>query len=217
MNAQGRGGGESVRCRRGRRRVWGLAVSACKRSAIVVLCLSVALLAATPWLPLRGDNHLRVLCIGLGSGGLFLGLLRWWSPGSLRDSAPPALARRYYREFGPPMLVYVALMLCWKRLLDSVDAGWARVLIALLPALLVALVIRAVARFVRDSDEMQRRIELESIAIAAGLVSGGYMTAGFLQAAGMIALSASAAMLWVLPLLCATYGLAKGVNARRYQ
>lgn len=192
-------------------------MSRCKRSAIAVLCLSVVLLAVSPWLPLRSDAYLRGLVMGLGVGGLCLALMLWWSPGSLRDSAPPALARRYYREFGLPMLLYVGVMLCWKRLLGSVDADWARVLIALLPALLVALVIRAVARFVRDSDEMQRRIELESISIAAGLVGGGYMTAGFLQAADMIALPASAAMLWVFPALCATYGIVKGVNARRYQ
>lgn len=176
------------------------------------------MLAATSSLRLlRGDDYFRGLWLGLCIGGIFLALMLWWSSGSMRDSAVPALARRYYREMGLPMLMYVAVMLCWKRLLDRVDADWARVLIALLPALLVALVIRAVARFVRDSDEMQRRIELESIAIAAALVSGGYMTAGFLQAAGMIALPASAAMLWVFPLLCATYGIAKGVNARRYQ
>ncbi|MEB1529488.1 hypothetical protein [Xanthomonas sp. WHRI 7945] len=190
----------------------------CRRSAIIVLCVSMVMLAATSSLRLlRGDDYFRGLWLGLCIGGIFLALMLWWSSGSMRDSAVPALARRYYREMGLPMLMYIAVMLCWKRLLDSVDADWARVLIALLPAVLVALVIRAVARFVRDSDEMQRRIELESIAIAAALVSGGYMTAGFLQAAGMIALPASAAMLWVFPLLCATYGIAKGVNARRYQ
>nr|WP_241092910.1 hypothetical protein [Xanthomonas bonasiae] len=207
-----------VPARDGRRCGRGAAVNRCKRSAIVVLGVSVALLAVTPWLRLlRGDDYFRGLWFGLCIGGIFLALMLWWSPGSLRDSAPPALARRYYREFGLPMLLYVGVMLCWRRLLGSVEADWARVLIALLPALLVALVIRAVARFVRDSDEMQRRIELESIAIAAGLVAGGYMTAGFLQAAGTIAVPAAAAMLWVFPLLCATYGIAKGVNARRYQ
>ncbi|WP_369942236.1 hypothetical protein [Xanthomonas medicagonis] len=191
-------------------------MSGCKRAAIVALCVSLAMLLATPWLPLQHDNYLRGIWVGVAVGGLFLAPLLWWSPGGLRDSAPPALARRYYREFGLPMLFYVGVMLCWKRLLGSVDAHWLRVVVALLPALLVALVIRAVARFVRDSDEMQRRIELESIAIAAALVSGGYMAAGFLQAAEMIALPASAAMLWVFPLLCMTYGIAKSVNARRY-
>ncbi|MDL5364281.1 hypothetical protein QSH18_01545 [Xanthomonas sp. NCPPB 2654] len=190
----------------------------CKRSAIIVLCVSVVMLAATSSLRLlRGDDYFRGLWLGLCIGGIFLALMLWWSSGSMRDSAVPALARRYYRELGPPMLIYVAVMLCWRRLLSSVETDWARVLIALLPALLVALVIRAVTRFVRDSDEMQRRIELESIAIAAALVSGGYMTAGFLQAAGTIAVPATVAMMWVFPLLCATYGIAKGVNARRYQ
>lgn len=112
---------------------------------------------------------------------------------------------------------YVVVMLFWRYLLTHVNPDWARVLIALLPAVLVVLVIRAVARFVRDSDEMQRRIELEAIAIAAGLVSGAYMTAGFLQAAQLIDIPASAAMLWVFPLLCAIYGISKVINARRFE
>lgn len=90
-------------------------------------------------------------------------------------------------------------------------------LIALLPAVLVVPVIRAVARYVRDSDEMDRRIELEAIAIAAGLVSGAYMTARFLQAAELIDVPASAAMLWVFPLLCAIYGITKSIHARRFE
>ncbi len=69
----------------------------------------------------------------------------------------------------------------------------------------------------RDSDEMQRRIELEAIAIAAGLVSGAYMTAGFLQAAELIDVPASAAMLWVFPLLCVIYGITKSIHARRFE
>ncbi|MDY4295621.1 MULTISPECIES: hypothetical protein [unclassified Xanthomonas] len=189
----------------------------CRRNAIVVLCVSLALLAAGAWLPLGGSDYLRGVCMGVGIGGLFMALLMWWSRGSLADSAPRALARRYYREFFPPMGAYVVVMLFWKRLLDSVDVHWLRVVVALLPALTLALVIRAVARFVRDSDELQRRIELESIAIAAGLTCGVYMAAGFLQAAQVITVPASSAMLWVFPALCMTYGVVKVANARRYQ
>ncbi|MEE7547142.1 hypothetical protein HF319_08940 [Xanthomonas sp. Kuri4-1] len=195
-------------------------MSRCRRAALLAFVVSVAMLAlaaAAPWLPLSMDAYTRGLCAGLGAGGVFLALLMWLSPGSLRDSASPALARRYSREFGVPMALYVGVMLCWKRLLDGVDAHWARVLVALLPALLMVLVIRAVARYVRDSDEMQRRIELESIAIAAGLVAAVYMAAGFLQSAGLIAVPAAVAMLWVFPALCMTYGIAKGVTARRFQ
>jgi len=154
--------------------------------------------------------------VGVGVGALLAALMMWWAPASLRDSAPAALSRQYYRDFVPPMAAYVVVMLVWKQLLDAVDARWLRVLVALLPAVLVMLVIRAVARYVRDADEMQRRIELESVSIAAGLVAAVYMTAGFLQSAGVIAVPATAAMLWVFPALCASYGIVKLVIARRY-
>lgn len=193
-------------------------MSGYRRGAIVALCIGLALLlagVAGHWL-WRLDDYWFGLLMGCGTGALIAAVMMWWTPGSLRDSAPPALARRYYREFFPPMAVYVVVMMVWKHLLDAVDARWLRLLIALLPALLVVLVIRAMARYVRDSDELQRRIELESVAIAAGLVCGGYMTAGFLQSAGLIAVPAVVAMLWVFPALCATYGFTKIVIARRY-
>ena len=40
---------------------------------------------------------------------------------------------------------------------------------------------RAFVRYVRGSDEMQRRIELESGASAGLVVSGAYLAAGFLH------------------------------------
>ncbi|APO95557.1 hypothetical protein [Xanthomonas vesicatoria] len=191
----------------------------CKRNALLLAGLGVVLIGSgllglVHWLPLT--DYMAGLSIGIGLIYLALSLLMWISRSVMRDSARPALARRYHREFGVPMALYVGVMLVWRYLLAHVAADWTRVLIALLPALLVVLVIRAVARYVRDSDEMQRRIELEAIAIAAGLVSGGYMAAGFLQAARLIDLPASAAMLCVFPLLCAIYGITKGIHARRF-
>jgi hypothetical protein len=115
------------------------------------------------------------------------------------------------------MAGYIAVMLLWKQLLGLVQAPWLRLLVALLPALLVLWVMRAFVRFVRDSDELQRRIELESGAVAALLISAGYMAAGFVQMAGLIEVPAKLAMLWVFPSLCFTYGAAKVFIARRYQ
>jgi hypothetical protein len=63
---------------------------------------------------------------------------------------------------------------------------------------------------------MQRRIELESGAVAGLMVSAGYMAAGFLQSADLIAVPAKVAMLWVFPMLCFTYGIAKVFISRRY-
>ncbi|KAB7764225.1 hypothetical protein [Xanthomonas maliensis] len=192
----------------------------CRRNAGLLLGLgmvSLSIAAVHQWLPFQLSSYLLGVLVGVGIGGLFGALMLWLMPGDLNDSAPRALIRRYYREFFPPMFAYVVVMLGWHRLLQLVPPGWPRVLVALLPAGLLLLVIRAVARYVRDSDELQRRIELEAIAIATGLVCGAYMTGGFLQAAQLIDVPAAAAMLWVFPALCATYGITKGLTARRYQ
>ncbi|OOW64616.1 hypothetical protein Xmlh_21175 [Xanthomonas axonopodis pv. melhusii] len=195
-------------------------MTSCKRKALLVFCLGLAFLGIGLlglWQVLPLNNYLAGLSAGIGGSCMLLSVPMWLMRGSMRDSARPMLAQRYYREFGIPMVLYVLVMLFWRYLLGHVGSNWARVLIALLPAVLVVLVIRAVARYVRDSDEMQRRIELEAIAIAAGLVSGAYMTAGFLQAAELIDVPASAAMLWVFPLLCAIYGITKSIHARRFE
>lgn len=192
-------------------------MSGCRRKAIGLLLGALALLLlSAAGRALGWSGYLLGLLVGTGTGLLIAAVLAWFAPASLGDSATPALKRQYYRDFVPPMAAYVLVMLGWKRLLDLVALPWLRVLVALLPALLVVLVIRAMARYVRDADELQRRIELESVAIAAALVAGGYMTAGFLQSAGLIVVPAAVAMLWVFPLQCMSYGISKIVIARRY-
>ena len=194
-------------------------MTTCQRKAIIALVLGLACLALGTIGHLQhwpmSDRILGMLA-GFGAGGVFSAALMWWMP-DMSDAVPKALARRYYRELTPPMLGYVAVMLAWKQLLGAVDAAWLRLLIALVPGLLIAWIMRAFVRYVRDSDEMQRRIELESGAISGLLVSGVYMAAGFVQMAGLIDVPAKAAMLWVFPLFCFAYGIIKVVNARRYQ
>lgn len=178
-----------------------------------VVCLGIPTLSAALGWPLTDMS--RGLWVGLGVGGAFGSLLVWCLP-DMSDSVPRALSRRYLRELMPAIAVYVGVMLVWRRLLGMVDATWLRVVVALLPVLLVAWVMRAFVRYVRDSDEMQRRIELESGAIAALLLSGAYMAAGFLQTAAIIDVPAKVAMLWVFPLLSVMYGVVKVFIARRY-
>lgn len=195
------------------------ALTSCKRAALVVaalslLALGVAVLANLGLLPL--DDNVRGFAMGLGASGLLPALLLWFTPGDFRDSAPRALMRRYYREFFPPMACYFVVMLMWKRLIAGVDIVWLRVLVALLPAAFIALAIRAIARYVRDSDELQRRIELESVGIAAGLASMACMAAGFLQSAKLIELRADMAMLLVFPAICVFYGVARIFIGLRY-
>src|SRR4029079_19647390 len=111
---------------------------------------------------------------------------------------------------------YVLVMLVWKRLLDAVDPTWLKVVIALFPALLVCWVLRAFVKYVRESDEMQRRIELESGSIAAMLVAAGYLGAGFLQSAKLIDIPSGPALIMVFPAMCFFYGIVKIFVGKRY-
>src|SRR3990167_9113801 len=161
-----------------------------------------------------GDRFLGILA-GFGAGAVFSSVLLWFMPDA-GGGMPKALMRRYYREFIPAMAGYIAVMLVWKKLLDWVQAPALRVLVSLLPALLILWIMRAFVRYVSDSDELQRRIELESGAVAGLAVSAGYMAAGFLQTAHLIDIPSKVARLWGFPMLCFTYGIAKVFVARRY-
>lgn len=190
----------------------------CRRKALIAAAVSLPLLAlvwaaqAQGW-PVR--PHLLGGLAGLGAGGLVASVILWFTP-DMNDAVSKRLMARYHREMWPAMGAYVLVMFGWKRLLGLVEATWLRVLVALLPALLVLWVMRAFVRYVRDSDELQRRIELESGAVAALLVSAIYLGAGFLQTAKLIDIPARAAMLWVFPMLCLFYGIVRTVNGRRY-
>ena len=132
------------------------------------------------------------------------------------DTGTPALRRRYLREFMPAMAAYVVTLFASVWLLKHVDAPGLRALVALLPVPAIAMAMRAIVRAIRDADELQRRIELEAVSIATAFVSLGYLAAGFLQAAKVVDIPASAAMIWVFPLVCLTYGIAKAAVSRRY-
>ena len=126
-----------------------------------------------------------------------------------------ALEKRYRRELGIAMLAYVIVMLTVWPLVRSTDSSALRVLVCVAPLLPLAYLLRAMLRHVRDSDELQRRLHLEALAIAAMIVSFASMTAGFLVAAKVIALDGSV-LLWVLPVFAFLFGLLRGWLAWRY-
>ena len=190
----------------------------CRRRALY--CLAGGLLAfglawASSSLGWGWPARLNGFLAGLGFGGVFAAVLLWFTPDT-SDAMPKKLARRYQREVAIAMGAYVLVMLFWKQALGLFDATWLKVIVALFPALLVCWVMRAFVNYVRDSDEMQRRIELESSAIAAMLVAAVYLGAGFLQSARLIALPATLALIGMFPALCLFYGLTKIFVSRRY-
>ena len=153
---------------------------------------------------------------GVGFGLMFAGFMRWRLPDGC-DESTPALRRRYLREFTPAMAAYVVLLFVSVGLLKRVEEPVLRAIVALLPVPPVGFVVRALMRYIRDADELQRQIELESMSLATALVSMLYLAGGFLQMAKVIDVPAGPAMFWVFPLVCLAYGLVKTVVARRYR
>ena len=177
----------------------------------LLLAAAVAQVMRPVWLP----DFFRGLLFGLGGSLVLAGVLKSRLP-DMGDVSTPALRRRYMREFLPAMAAYVVMLFVSVWLLKRIDAPALRAVVALLPVPGVAMAMRAMLRHIRDTDELQRRIEVESIGIATALVSLGYLGAGFLQSAKVIDIPSSAAMIWVFPLVCVVYGLAKTVVSKRY-
>lgn len=129
-----------------------------------------------------------------------------------------AVHKRYLREFIPAMVAYALLILLYGVLVPKTESMWWRALLAVLPLLPVALVIRAMVRVIRDQDELERRIDLEAVAIAAMLTGFGYFSFGLLLSAGVAFPVASADIaIWVLPCLFGGFGMTKYLVARRYR
>lgn len=129
-----------------------------------------------------------------------------------------AAHKRYLRELMLAMSAYAGLILLYGYLVPRTDSVVWRVVLAILPLLPVLLAIRAMIRVLRDQDELERRIDLEAIAIAAMLTGFGYFSLGLLLSADVgWRLAPDALAIWVLPCLFGSFGVAKCLIARRYR
>lgn len=187
---------------------------------VVIGLAALALAGAGRWLLSWPDDAVGTW-VGIGVGyllgaALFLLVPRWWRQHCDDMYAQPA-GRRYLRALWPIMVGYslTLFLSIWlvKRGIESVPL---RAVVAVLPVLPIALLMRAALRYLREIDELQRRIETEAIGIASLLVSLLFFAGGLLQKAKVVDIDAAMAMIWVFPLLCAIYGIAKMVLARRY-
>lgn len=187
----------------------------------VAIALGAFALAAAGRFLLAWPDNVVGMWAGIGAGyllgaALFLLMPRWWRSHCDDMYAQPA-GRRYLRALWPALVAYsltlFASILLIKRGIEPVPL---RGLVAVLPVLPIGWMMLAALRYLREIDELQRRIETEAIGIASLLVSMLYFAGGLLQKAKVIDLDAAMAMIWVFPLLCAAYGIAKMVLTRRY-
>jgi len=128
--------------------------------------------------------------------------------------------RTYLKTFIPAMLAYVLVLFCSILILKKIglDASvYLRALLSLAPVVPILFVCNALIRFLRDSDELERKIELEAIAMS-GLFTGLlFLCLGFLANSKLIYLDGASVAIWVFPCLFGLYGIAKCIASWRYR
>lgn len=122
-------------------------------------------------------------------------------------------ARTYTIQFLGAMVAYVILLFVSIYLLENNPTAPWRGVVAALPAIPTLLGLLAFIRFLGRMDEMQRRIQFDAIAFAAGATAILTFTWGLLENAGFPHIS----LIWVLPLMAVLWGIATGASAARYR
>ena len=88
--------------------------------------------------------------------------------------------KRYLLEFGGAMALYVVLLFVSIYILQAIGIGSPtplRIVVALLPMIATGFIMLAALRFFRRMDELEKRIQLDSLAVA--FVGTAFITFGF--------------------------------------
>lgn len=121
--------------------------------------------------------------------------------------------RAYAIEFGSAMAAYAIVLIVSITLVqNNPQAAW-RVPVAVAPVVPAFFALLAFVRALGRMDELQRRIQLDAIALAFGATAILTFTYGFLQNVGFPAIS----WIWIVPGMMVLYGLGSAFSAWRYR
>lgn len=123
--------------------------------------------------------------------------------------------KRYEQHVMAAMLAYMAVLLVAFSLVRTATNVPLKAALALAPVLPVLWLIAVIWRRIRDSDELEQRVHLVALGVATAVTGAATLVGGFLAAGGVIRLDGDV-LIWVFPLLIASYGAARSVVARRY-
>lgn len=128
--------------------------------------------------------------------------------------SPKIAARRYQTQMAVSLVMYMVVLSACLQFLKGVSAGPWRIVLALLPLLPLLWAFRAVIQYLARADELQRRVQLEALSIAAGATAFLCLTYGFLEdLAGFPHLS----MWWGFVVVDLVWGAAAFFLWRRYK
>lgn len=122
--------------------------------------------------------------------------------------------KRYYKEFSIAMGFYIVAVITSVGILNKFTLPQsAQIIITLIPVVPTIFVVISIMRALQDSDELQKRIQLQAVtfsAITTGLLTFSY---GFLENIGFPPFPT----IWVLPIMFFLWGISLGYFWRKYQ
>ena len=118
------------------------------------------------------------------------------------------------------MLAYLVVLFASVLILKQIGSSGPillRACLSLAPVVPIVFVCRSMVRFLQNCDELERKIELEAIALSC-LVNGLlFLALGFLANAKVVFLDGGMVAIWVFPALCGLYGATKCIASWRYR
>jgi heme/copper-type cytochrome/quinol oxidase subunit 4 len=124
------------------------------------------------------------------------------------------IMKRYIREFLLSIVAYALILIASILAIQNIEmAKPLQVIVTLAPIIPVAFVLVVILRLLRDSDELQQRVNMLAItfsAVLTGLLTFSY---GFLENIGFPKLPTFA----IFPMLFVLWGIGLGYFTRRYQ
>ena len=119
------------------------------------------------------------------------------------------------------MVAYVIVLFASIVILKKIGPDgsiFLRALLSLAPVVPIMFVCRSLIQFLRDCDELERKIELEAIALSCLFTGLIFLCLGFLGSSKVISLGdGSLVAIWVFPTLCGLYGATKCIASWRYR
>ncbi len=124
------------------------------------------------------------------------------------------VTKRYFKEFGISMGFYVVAVIASSMALNNFEfPKFAQIIITLIPIIPTIFVVISIMRALNDSDELQKRIQLQAItfsAVTTGLITFTY---GFLENIGF----PSFPTIFVYPIMIFLWGIGAIYFSRKYQ
>jgi hypothetical protein len=122
--------------------------------------------------------------------------------------------RRYITQAAIALVIYLILLVGGLYSVQHLNVqGNLRYLLLLLPLIPVLALVPVALRYIHDTDEFDRQLTLEALAVAAGVTAMYSVTCGFLEVAGMQPVSAW----WTWFVVMGTWAVVRIVLRLRYR